>query len=209
MTWYSTNSLRAPLVKVRNEYDIFDSIATYAAVVVGNLHAVRDRHSWQPATAGSIVTLHGRFGILSLSGSFLPPPAPWAVRDHELDDIPGGGQVVGSMVGKLIVAGPVIVVAMSFTNIAYERLPLEEEGHIQMPAMAAPRLVGRTHFRIRLLGFVLQLSLGNMANRYSNTVQHPVDEWSGNSGPHPPFREKMQIKKKKDVSYFKLQCDLQ
>ncbi|MBA0753942.1 hypothetical protein Gogos_020280 [Gossypium gossypioides] len=30
----------------------------------------------QPASAGAIVSLHGCFEILSLSGSFLPPPAP-------------------------------------------------------------------------------------------------------------------------------------
>ncbi|XP_020240794.1 LOW QUALITY PROTEIN: AT-hook motif nuclear-localized protein 23-like [Asparagus officinalis] len=40
----------------------------------------------------------------------------------------GQGQVVGgSVVGALIAAGPVIVIASSFTNVAYERLPLEEE----------------------------------------------------------------------------------
>nr|CAD1820792.1 unnamed protein product [Ananas comosus var. bracteatus] len=39
----------------------------------------------------------------------------------------GQGQVVGgSIVGALIAAGPVIVVAASFTNVAYERLPLDE-----------------------------------------------------------------------------------
>ncbi|KAG2372231.1 AT-hook motif nuclear-localized protein [Vigna angularis] len=37
-------------------------------------------------------------------------------------------QVVGwSVVGELTTAGPVPVIAASFTNVAYERLPLEEE----------------------------------------------------------------------------------
>lgn len=46
-----------------------------------------------------------------------------------------------------------------------------------------------------------------MANNYSNAVQLPIDGWSGNSGSHPPFSEKM--KKKKDMGDWKLQCDHQ
>ena len=39
----------------------------------------------------------------------------------------GQGQVVGgSVAGALIAARPVVVVAASFSNVAYERLPLEE-----------------------------------------------------------------------------------
>ena len=36
------------------------------------------------------------------------------------------------MVGELTAAGPVIVIAASFTNVAYERLPLDEEEQLQM-----------------------------------------------------------------------------
>lgn len=35
--------------------------------------------------------------------------------------------VGGSVVGELTAAGPVIVIGASFTNVAYERLPLEED----------------------------------------------------------------------------------
>jgi hypothetical protein len=41
--------------------------------------------------------------------------------------------VGGNVVGALYAAGPVIVIAASFANVAYERLPLEEE-----EAQAAP-----------------------------------------------------------------------
>lgn len=37
------------------------------------------------------------------------------------------------MVGALIASGPVIVIASSFSNVAYERLPLDEE---EMPMQA-------------------------------------------------------------------------
>nr|GME05167.1 AT-hook motif nuclear-localized protein 23-like [Ipomoea batatas] len=68
------------------------------------------------------------FEILSLSGSFLPPPAPPGATSLTIYLAGGQGQVVGgSVVGELTAAGPVIVIAASFTNVAYERLPLEDE----------------------------------------------------------------------------------
>uniref|UniRef100_J3M0W0 PPC domain-containing protein n=1 Tax=Oryza brachyantha TaxID=4533 RepID=J3M0W0_ORYBR len=80
------------------------------------------------APAGAVVTLHGRFEILSLSGSFLPPPAPPGATSLTIFLAGGQGQVVGgNVVGALYAAGPVIVIAASFANVAYERLPLEEE----------------------------------------------------------------------------------
>lgn len=42
--------------------------------------------------------------------------------------------VGGSVVGTLTCSGPVVVMAASFSNAAYERLPLEEE-EMQNPAM--------------------------------------------------------------------------
>ncbi|KAL2488701.1 AT-hook motif nuclear-localized protein 23 [Forsythia ovata] len=75
----------------------------------------------QPAAAGSVVTFHDRFEILSLS----------AGRQ---------GQVVGgNVVGALIASGLVIIIAASFTNVAYERLPLDEEETLQMqPPVSHP-----------------------------------------------------------------------
>lgn len=82
----------------------------------------------QPASPGAIVTLHGRFEILSLAGSFLPPPAPPAASGLTIYLAGGQGQVVGgSVVGALMASGPVVIMAASFSNAAYERLPLEED----------------------------------------------------------------------------------
>ena len=38
------------------------------------------------------------------------------------------------MAGALIAAGPVVVVATSFSNVAYLRLPLEEGDNVPPPA---------------------------------------------------------------------------
>lgn len=67
---------------------------------------------------------------MSLAGSFLPPPAATGLTIY----LAGGqGQVVGgSVVGTLTASGPVVIMAASFSNAAYERLPLEDED----PAMA-------------------------------------------------------------------------
>jgi hypothetical protein len=85
------------------------------------------------------VTLHGRFEILSLSGSFLPPPAPPGATSLTIFLAGGQGQVVGgSVVGELTAAGPVIVIASSFSNVAYERLPLDEDDQQQLQMQQPP-----------------------------------------------------------------------
>lgn len=65
---------------------------------------------------------------MSLSGSFLPPPAPPGATSLSIFLGGGQGQIVGGNVaGSLIASGPVTVIVSSFTNVAYERLPLDEE----------------------------------------------------------------------------------
>ncbi|KAJ0964352.1 hypothetical protein J5N97_029474 [Dioscorea zingiberensis] len=134
ITRESANTLRAHILEVGSGCDVFDCISTYArrrqrgvCILSGN-GTVTNVSLRQPASTGAIVTLHGRFEILSLSGSFLPPPAPPGATSLTVFLAGGQGQVVGgSVVGALIAAGPVIVIGASFTNVAYERLPLEEE----------------------------------------------------------------------------------
>jgi hypothetical protein len=75
-----------------------------------------------------VVALRGRFEILSLTGTFLPGPAPPGSTGLTVYLAGGQGQVVGgSVVGTLTAAGPVMVIASTFANATYERLPLDEE----------------------------------------------------------------------------------
>lgn len=83
-------------------------------------------------TPGATVTFHGRFDILSISATFLPnspeslPPVPNGVLSISLAG--PQGQIIGGLVaGRLIAAGTVFVIAASFNNPAYHRLPLEED----------------------------------------------------------------------------------
>lgn len=142
ITRESANTLRAHILEVGSGCDVFECISTYACrrqrgvCVLSGSGVVTNVTLRQPsAPAGSVVTLHGRFEILSLSGSFLPPPAPPGATSLTIFLAGGQGQVVGgNVVGALYAAGPVIVIAASFANVAYERLPLEDEQEAQAAA---------------------------------------------------------------------------
>lgn len=139
ITRESANTLRAHILEVSSGCDVFETVANYARkrqrgiCILSGSGTVNNVSLRQPAAAGSVLTLQGRFEILSLSGSFLPPPAPPGATSLTIYLAGGQGQVVGgNVVGALIASGPVIVIAASFTNVAYERLPLEEEEPIPM-----------------------------------------------------------------------------
>ncbi|XWS49021.1 hypothetical protein CRYUN_Cryun13aG0127900 [Craigia yunnanensis] len=136
----SANALRTHVMEIGDGCDIVESVATFArrrqrgVCIMSGTGTVTNVTLRQPASAGAIVTLHGRFEILSLAGSFLPPPAPPAATGLTIYLAGGQGQVVGgSVVGTLICSGPVVIIAASFSNAAYERLPLEEEEEPQLP----------------------------------------------------------------------------
>jgi predicted DNA-binding protein with PD1-like motif len=134
ITRESANTLRAHILEVTTGCDVFECIATYARkrqrgiCVLSGTGTVTNVSLRQPSAIGSIVTLHGHFEILSLSGSFLPPPAPPSATNLTIYLAGGQGQVVGgNIAGALIASGPVIIMASSFTNVAYERLPLDDQ----------------------------------------------------------------------------------
>ncbi|KAH1089689.1 hypothetical protein J1N35_016946 [Gossypium stocksii] len=134
------NALRTHVMEIGDGCDIVESVSTFArrrqrgVCIMSGTGNVLNVTLRQPASAGAIVSLHGRFEILSLSGSFLPPPAPPAATGLTIYLAGGQGQVVGgSVVGTLTCSGPVVIMAASFSNAAYERLPLEEEEPPQLP----------------------------------------------------------------------------
>lgn len=195
ITRESANTLRAHILEVGNGCDVFDCVATYARrrqrgiCILSGSGTVTNVSIRQPAAAGAIVTLHGRFEILSLSGSFLPPPAPPGATSLTIFLAGGQGQVVGgSVVGELTAAGPVIVIAASFTNVAYERLPLEEEDQLQMQS-GPPSGGGNNMFGE---GGSSGSGGGSGGLPFFNLPlnmppQLPVEGWAGSSGVRPPF----------------------
>ncbi|XP_057776521.1 AT-hook motif nuclear-localized protein 25 [Salvia miltiorrhiza] len=128
----SPNALRTHILEVASGNDVVDSVSVYArrrgrgVCVLSGSGAVANVTLRQPTTG--IVTLQGRFEILSLSGTVLPPPAPEGSGGLSIFLSGGQGHVVGgSVAGPLVAAGPVVLMAASFANAVFERLPLEEE----------------------------------------------------------------------------------
>lgn len=139
----SANTLRTHVMEVAGGCDISESITAFArrrqrgVCVLSGAGTVTNVTLRQPASQGAVVALHGRFEILSLSGSFLPPPAPPEATGLTVYLAGGQGQVVGgSVVGALTAAGPVVILAASFANAVYERLPLEEDDMLAAQAQA-------------------------------------------------------------------------
>ncbi|KAL6565908.1 AT-hook motif nuclear-localized protein 22 [Orobanche hederae] len=140
----SANALRSHVMEIANGCDIQESITTFATrrqrgvCILSATGTVTNVTLRQPAAPGSVLNLQGRFEILSLSGSFLPPPAPPAASALSIYLAGSQGQVVGgAVVGPLVASGPVVIMAASFGNAAYERLPLEDEEAPPPPVAAA------------------------------------------------------------------------
>lgn len=133
----SPNALHSHVLEVAAGTDIVECVSEYArrrgrgVCVLSGGGSVSNVALRQPGVEppGSLVaTLRGQFEILSLTGTVLPPPAPPGASSLSVYLAGGQGQVVGgNVVGQLIAAGPVVLMAASFANAIYERLPLEGE----------------------------------------------------------------------------------
>uniref|UniRef100_A0A0A0LS82 PPC domain-containing protein n=3 Tax=Cucumis sativus TaxID=3659 RepID=A0A0A0LS82_CUCSA len=61
-------------------------------------------------------------------GSILPPPAPSGITGLTIYLSGAQGQVVGGVVvGALIASGPVVIMAATFMNATFDRLPSDDE----------------------------------------------------------------------------------
>ncbi|XP_074263987.1 AT-hook motif nuclear-localized protein 29-like [Silene latifolia] len=128
------NVLRSHMLEIASNTDIMESLAKYAhqrgrgISIVSGTGSVQDVTIKNPADTNTVVTLRGRFEILSLTGTILPPPAPPQAGGLSVFLSGGSGQVVGgAVVGPLMTSGPVLLMAASFSNAIFERLPLEQE----------------------------------------------------------------------------------
>ncbi|KAJ8763053.1 hypothetical protein K2173_023258 [Erythroxylum novogranatense] len=134
VTRESANALRAHAIEVSSGCDISEGLVNFARrkqrgiCVLSGSGCVANVTLRQPASSGAIVALHGRFEILSLLGSVLPPPAPPGITGLTIYLAGSQGQVVGgSVVGSLMASGPVLIMAASFMNATFDRLPLGDE----------------------------------------------------------------------------------
>ncbi|GKV33359.1 hypothetical protein SLEP1_g41879 [Rubroshorea leprosula] len=182
----SPNALRSHVLEVSNGNDVVESVTIYArrrgrgVCVLSGSGTVINVTLKQPAGA-SVVTLHGRFEILSLTGTVLPPPAPPGSGGLSIFLSGGQGQVVGgSVVGPLVASGPVLLMAASFSNAVFERLPLDEEegGEQVQPSVS------------QASGVTASAQGGDGGGVFNMGGNHPFPSdffgWGG-SLPRPPF----------------------
>ncbi|CAH8265760.1 unnamed protein product [Arabidopsis lyrata] len=134
VTHDSPNSLRANAVEISSGCDICETLSDFARrkqrglCILSANGCVTNVTLRQPASSGAIVTLHGRYEILSLLGSILPPPAPLGITGLTIYLAGPQGQVVGGgVVGGLIASGPVVLMAASFMNAVFDRLPMDDD----------------------------------------------------------------------------------
>ncbi|KAG6727067.1 hypothetical protein I3842_02G113100 [Carya illinoinensis] len=139
----SPNVLKSHVMEVAGNADIAESIAQFArrrqrgVCVLSGSGSVANVTLRQPAAPGSVVALQGRFEILSLTGAFLPGPSPPGSTGLTVYLAGGQGQIVGgSVVGSLVAAGPVMVIAATFSNATYERLPLDHQDEDEVAGSA-------------------------------------------------------------------------
>lgn len=137
------------ILELPGNSDIVDSLTRFtrrrgiSICVLTATGAVADVTLKQPVPpAGATVTFHGRFDILSLSAVFLVQTASYNGLGGPTISLAGPqGQIVGGMVvGPLISAGTVYVVATSFNSPSFHRLPLddheeEEQEEREFPAV--------------------------------------------------------------------------
>lgn len=189
----SANALRTHVMEVADGCDVMEGIATFArrrqrgVCIMSGSGTVTNVTLRQPASPGAVVTLHGRFEILSLSGSFLPPPAPPAATGLTIYLAGGQGQVVGGgVVGPLLAAGPVVIMAASFSNAAYERLPLEDEEStlpLQGGSLGSPGAITPPQQQQQQQQLLTDPSLfQGMSQNLLNSIQLPNDAYWGTGG---------------------------
>ncbi|XP_061366385.1 AT-hook motif nuclear-localized protein 19-like [Gastrolobium bilobum] len=130
----SPNALRSHVMEIANGTDIADSLIQFArrrqrgVCVLSATGTVTNVTLRQPTSPGAVMALHGRFDIISLTGSFLPGPSPPGSTGLTVYIGGAQGQVVGGgVVGPLVASGMVMIMAATFSNAVYERLPIEDE----------------------------------------------------------------------------------
>lgn len=139
-------AMRPYVLEIPGGHDIVDSLARYSRrrklgiCVLAATGAVVNVTIRQPGAEAAIV-LHGRFEILSVSATYMPPvmtvlsPAAAAGTGMTISLAGPQGQVIGGTVaGPLMAAGAVMVVAAAFANPIVHRLPLEEEASVSVSA---------------------------------------------------------------------------
>lgn len=136
ITRENDSAMRPYVLEVPGGNDVVEAISRFCCrknmglCVLNGSGTVANVSLRQPsATSGAAVTFHGRFEILSISATVFPQTTTFPLPNGFTISLAGPqGQIVGGLVaGALISAGTVFVVASSFNNPLYHRLPDQNE----------------------------------------------------------------------------------
>lgn len=197
----SPNALKSHVLEVSAGSDIVESVSNYAlrrgrgVCVLSGSGSVTNVTLRQPASpAGSVVTLHGRFDILSLAGTALPPPAPPEAGGLTIFLAGGQGQVMGGrVVSPLTASSSVLLMVASFANAVYDRLPLEEEESGVQVQPTASQTSGMTGGQLGdggsggSSGGVPFYNLGVSMGNYTALPGDVFGNWGSSNAARPPF----------------------
>ncbi|KAJ7547722.1 hypothetical protein O6H91_08G100900 [Diphasiastrum complanatum] len=118
------------VLEIPTGYDVGESVAAFARkgqrglFILTGSGSVSNVALRQPSAVGSTVTFHGCFEILAMSGAFIFQPTAYASAGLTISLAGAQGQVLGgNVVGALVAASPVLVIAASFLGPSYDRLP--------------------------------------------------------------------------------------
>ncbi|KAL5982376.1 hypothetical protein ACLOJK_016447 [Asimina triloba] len=131
-------SMHPHVLEVPGGCDVVDAIARFARrsnsglCVLTGIGTVANVTLRQLTTSTTAVAFHGRFDILSISATFFPSPSSSAASQPSNDVkvlLAGAqGQIVGgAVVGSLLAAGTVVIVAASFSSPSFHRLNGDDE----------------------------------------------------------------------------------
>ncbi|CAN8254508.1 unnamed protein product [Cochlearia groenlandica] len=143
VTKESPNTLQSHVLEIATGADVAISLNAFArrrgrgVSVLSGSGLVTNVTLCQPSSGGGVggvVSLRGQFEILSMCGAFLPTSgSPAAAAGLTVYLAGPQGQVLGGVVsGPLVASGPVMVMAATFCNATYERLPFEDEQEVEL-----------------------------------------------------------------------------
>ncbi|PPD83088.1 hypothetical protein GOBAR_DD19973 [Gossypium barbadense] len=125
------------VLEIPGGHDVVDAISTFSrrknigiCVLTGSGTVSNVTIRQLSSTPGAVITFHGRFDILSLSATFLPPTTSCQVPNTFSISLAGPqGQIVGGFVaGSLVAAGTVYIVAATFNNPSYHQNTMSSGG---------------------------------------------------------------------------------
>lgn len=192
-------TMRPYVLEISPGHDIVEALARFSRhrklgiSVLSGTGPVSNATIREPSsTGGSTITFRGRFNILSISATFLPPSFAVSSHSQSLLVSSGGmsvsiagpqGQIVGGSVsGPLVAAGTVMIVAASFSNPCFHQLPLEDE---QSVSVSGDGTVGR-----------------------SRTVDVETISHHHHNHHHQPFQQQQQLQQQHQQQHIGISSDI-